>query len=429
VEVAVWVQRNFAQGIVPPFSFTYDGSHSSQLLPNWKFSHAEKRLENGCTLHTFTWVDPKTKLEVRCETTLFPDFPAVEWVLKFKFTGNGEEKSPLLEDVRAVDLRFVSDGKKFVLHRSLGSNAQRNDFEPIHEELNPNAEITLTPVGGRSSNTTSLPFFNLEAAGDGGVIVAIGWSGQWKASFARESDGIKISAGMELIRLWLLCLQAGGCESRWEVKSVFGLPFVGCLASQVEVAVWVQRNFAQGIVPPFSFTYDGSHSSQLLPNWKFSHAEKRLENGCTLHTFTWVDPKTKLEVRCETTLFPDFPAVEWVLKFKFTGNGEEKSPLLEDVRAVDLKFVSDSKKFVLHRSLGSNAQRNDFEPLHEELNPNAEITLTPVGVVRQTPHLCLSLTLRQSATGALSSQLVGQVNGRLLSLAKAMASKSPQAWS
>jgi alpha-galactosidase len=202
-EVAVWVQRNFAQGIVPPFSFTYDGSHSSQLLPNWKFSHAEKRLENGCTLHTFIWVDPKTKLEVRCETTLFPDFPAVEWVLKFKFTGNGEEKSPLLEDVRAVDLKFVSDSKKFVLHRSLGSNAQRNDFEPIHEELNPNAKITLTPVGGRSSNTTSLPFFNLEAIGDGGVIVAIGWSGQWKASFARESDGVKISAGMELIRLRL----------------------------------------------------------------------------------------------------------------------------------------------------------------------------------------------------------------------------------
>jgi alpha-galactosidase len=197
----------------------------------------------------------------------------------------------------------------------------------------------------------------------------------------------------------------------------------------VEVAVWVQRNFAQGIVPPFSFTYDGSHSSQLLPNWKFSHAEKRLDDGCTLHTFTWVDPKTKLEVRCEATLFPDFPAVEWVLKFKFTGNGEEKSPLLEDVRAVDLKFVSDSKKFVLHRSLGSNAQHNDFEPLHEELNPNAEITLTPVGGRSSNTTSLPFFNLEASATGALSSQLVGQVNGRLLSLAKAMASKSPQAWS
>jgi hypothetical protein len=37
--------------------------------------------------------------------------------------------------------------------------------------------------------------------------------------------------------------------------------------------------------------------------------------------------------------------------------------------------------------------------------------------------------LRQSATGVSSLRLVGQVNRRLLSLAKAMASKSPQAWS
>ncbi|MFA4016788.1 MAG: hypothetical protein RUDDFDWM_001899 [Candidatus Fervidibacterota bacterium] len=86
---------------------------------------------------------------------------------------------------------------------------------------------------------------------------------------------------------------------------MFALPFVGCLVSQAEVAVWVQRNFAQGVVPPFSFTYDGKHSSQLLPNWRFSHSQKQLDDGCILHIFTWVDPKTKLEVRCEATLFPE----------------------------------------------------------------------------------------------------------------------------
>ncbi len=276
-DVEVWVMKNFAQGVVPPFSFAYDGKHSSQLLPKWKFAHEQKRLDNVSTVHIFTWSDPETKLEVRCECTLFSDFPAVEWVLKFKFPEGAGEKSPLLEDVKALDLKFVGKtGASFVLHRSLGSNAQRNDFAPVHEELNPKSEIKLTPVGGRSSNTTSLPFFNIEAQkvrsearneaeccqerhsvttswlttndeetgakkfvvrhgtkwsavknmtrgnferhfanaswlttnyeendGGGGIIVAIGWSGQWAASFAHEGDGIKICAGMELVRLRL----------------------------------------------------------------------------------------------------------------------------------------------------------------------------------------------------------------------------------
>ncbi|MEM4740185.1 MAG: alpha-galactosidase [Zestosphaera sp.] len=203
-DVEVWVMKNFAQGVVPPFSFTYDGKHSSQLLPKWKFAHEQKRLDNVSTVHIFTWSDPETKLEVRCECTLFSDFPAVEWVLKFKFPEGAGEKSPLLEDVKALDLKFVGKtGASFVLHRSLGSNAQRNDFAPVHEELNPKSEIKLAPVGGRSSNTTSLPFFNIEAFREGGIIVAIGWSGQWAASFAHEGDGIKICAGMELVRLRL----------------------------------------------------------------------------------------------------------------------------------------------------------------------------------------------------------------------------------
>lgn len=204
VDVEVWVMRNFAQGFVPPFSFTYNGRHSSQLLPKWKFTHEGSKLDDVSTLQIFTWNDPETKLEVNCECTLFSDFPVIEWVLKFNFPQGAGEKSPLLEDVKALDLKFIGETDKgFILHRSLGSNAQRNDFAPVHEELSPQKEIKLAPIGGRSSNTTSLPFFNIEAVSKGGVIVAIGWSGQWAASFTHEGDGIRICAGMGLTRLRL----------------------------------------------------------------------------------------------------------------------------------------------------------------------------------------------------------------------------------
>jgi alpha-galactosidase len=204
-DVEAWIMRYFAQGVVPPFSFAYGGKPSSQLLPNWRFASERRRLEDGSEIRTLTWIDPETKLEVRCECTLFPDFPGVEWVLVFEFPEDGGSKSPLLEDIQALELKFVGEKHKgFVFHRSLGSNAQRNDFAPVHEELKPEGLIELAPIGGRSSNTTALPFFNVEAIGEGGLIVAIGWSGQWAASFKHEGDGIRIRAGMELTRLRLL---------------------------------------------------------------------------------------------------------------------------------------------------------------------------------------------------------------------------------
>jgi len=91
------------------------------------------------------------------------------------------------------------------MHRVLGSSAQRTDFAPVEEEIEGDTSIRLTPVGGRSSNTTSLPFFNIEFSGIGGVIVAIGWSGQWAALFSGNSGSrsVHVEAGMELTHLKL----------------------------------------------------------------------------------------------------------------------------------------------------------------------------------------------------------------------------------
>ena len=48
------------------------------------------------TEHTLTWTDPKTGLEVRCVGIEYRDFPAVEWVLYVKNTGNKD--TPILEN-------------------------------------------------------------------------------------------------------------------------------------------------------------------------------------------------------------------------------------------------------------------------------------------------------------------------------------------
>jgi alpha-galactosidase len=95
----------------------------------------------------------------------------------------------------------ASDGE-FILHRMNGSTCTDNDFLPIEEALPPGHRVALAPAGGRSSDGT-LPFFTLAWPG-GGVAAAVGWSGQWAASFQRDAGRLlRVRAGMQATRVAL----------------------------------------------------------------------------------------------------------------------------------------------------------------------------------------------------------------------------------
>ncbi len=201
-QVEKWLVNRFALGNIPPFSFVYDGKPSSDFLKDWQFHHESKQLDSTKVEHTFTYTDPETKLCVRCECQVFSDFPVVEWALTF--ANNGAEDTPVIENIQAIDTAwdFKQDGE-IILHRALGSSASRSDFAPVDEVMQPNTDISLAPIGGRSSNTTVFPFLNIEAPGEG-LVIAIGWSGQWAISLMKNSEAsIKIRSGMELTHLKL----------------------------------------------------------------------------------------------------------------------------------------------------------------------------------------------------------------------------------
>lgn len=141
-------------------------------------------MDETATEHLVTYTDPQTALQVRCACVVFADHPAIEWVVAFVNGGPGD--TPLLEDVQALDVEL--SGEDWVLHRALGSSASRSDFAPVEEPVPLQDRIRLAPVGGRSSNTTALPFFNIAAQGEG-VMAGIGWSGLyafWDALLARH---------------------------------------------------------------------------------------------------------------------------------------------------------------------------------------------------------------------------------------------------
>ncbi|MFH1005957.1 MAG: alpha-galactosidase, partial [Candidatus Latescibacterota bacterium] len=201
-----WVFARFsAESSVPPFSFSYDGRSSSEILKTWRVARSEIKRDNNRTERILTYTDTITLLEVRCQVIEYSDFPAVEWVVHFKNNGNND--TPIIENVQALDIFLTrSHQGEFVLHHAKGSNSRMDDFQPADDSLAPGSRHRIHSFGIESwamSSVESLPFFNVESAGKG-IIAAVGWSGAWSAEFIRDmSRGVQIRSGMDTTHLLL----------------------------------------------------------------------------------------------------------------------------------------------------------------------------------------------------------------------------------
>ena len=199
-----WVEQHFSKGKIPPFSFCYGGKKSASFIKQWKFTATEfKRIDPQKEEVIYTYKDPKTGLLVKCKVTCFNDFNAVEWVLNFMNTSN--ENSPLIEKVAAIDQSFNSkQAGEFMLYHAKGSNAEKTDFQPIDEKLEINHPVYMSPSGGRSSDNTAFPFFNIEMPGQQGIMAAIGWTGKWYANVLNsDPNSVSLVSGMEKMKLVL----------------------------------------------------------------------------------------------------------------------------------------------------------------------------------------------------------------------------------
>jgi len=204
-----WLADRFVPGSAElPFSFIYDGQRSQDLLLGWQASLGAAEADATLTRQTYTYTDPATGLEVRAEVTVYNDYPAAEWVLYFQ--NNGPAATPILENIQALDANLAGAApadpaaKPLTLYYSNGSAALATDFALKHWRLDPGTVFTLAPNGGRSSDGV-LPFFNLARPDGSGVVMAVGWSGQWQASFTRDAGpNLQVQAGMQLTHLSLL---------------------------------------------------------------------------------------------------------------------------------------------------------------------------------------------------------------------------------
>lgn len=186
----------------PLFSFTYGGKSSSELLASWDCT--QKTTESGSIVTVETvWTDPDSGLRITC-TASEDETGVTEWVCRLKNTGS--VNTPLIEDFRIADLELsvggdYRDGMSVGFSR--GSQVSDRDFLFSEQSLARLCSLRFAAADGRSTSGGCMPYFNLHGEG-GGCIFAIGWTGQWEASFHRSlNDNVTIRGGMEKTRFVL----------------------------------------------------------------------------------------------------------------------------------------------------------------------------------------------------------------------------------
>jgi alpha-galactosidase len=189
-------------GLKSAFSFRYGGSSSGDLLPTWSLKKQRLHEKDGVILHRITRTDPKTGLALICEVKEYTRFPVVEWGLRFKNTS--KKPTPILEAIRSLDMTH-SLGPAPYLNHWTGDHCSPDGYEPFRNSLAHEEEYRFAPAGGRPTDR-AFPYYNLECpTTQRGLIVVVGWSGQWSAAFKGHSNqSIHITAGQDLTHFKLL---------------------------------------------------------------------------------------------------------------------------------------------------------------------------------------------------------------------------------
>ena len=203
-DVETWIKTTFARGKVPPFSFIYDGQPSASFIKTWRYEAILNRTDNPDVVsYTFTYTQPTDGLRVRCEVKGYVSFGSIDWVLHVE--NNGRTDSKPLRALQAVDLglRYGKSGQ-FVMNYVEGSQITKDDFQPRQLILPAGKPMVMSPEGGRSSQGKYTPFFCITSPQGGGVMLSIGWTGNWQASVCAQSGNeVSLKAGQKRFDLYL----------------------------------------------------------------------------------------------------------------------------------------------------------------------------------------------------------------------------------
>ncbi len=180
-----------------PFSFKYDGKPAHELMKAWKKETRQDAPDGLRENVTTVWTDQQTGLQVTFAMTRFRDFPAAEWMLWFQNLSQSDTK--IISEVNAADFSIRSPretGGPYRLHRTHGGTPDPMQLAASTQEIDRAHPQRLTAGSGRSSSV-DFPFFKIDVS-RGSIIVAVGWSGCWKADLVTaDNRQLRVTAGLD----------------------------------------------------------------------------------------------------------------------------------------------------------------------------------------------------------------------------------------
>jgi len=193
-----WVGRLFSDAANLPISFVLDGKAIAGIPKEWHPVSDRRRIDANISETVFEGNDGRIGLNVRVECTEYRDYPVVEWVAWF--TNKGHEPTPVIRDILAMDGAF--GGASPILYHCNGDFYSEQGYTPQQTPLQAGHIVRFAPNGGRPCDG-AFPYYRVMFEGCG-LSIAIGWPGQWAASFRGLAEGVHVRAGQERTSLCLM---------------------------------------------------------------------------------------------------------------------------------------------------------------------------------------------------------------------------------
>ena len=182
-----------------PFTFKVDGEIFNPI--DWEQHIMESpefgSVYQGGKTEYLVYKNKSNGLEVTVEATVFEKNATCQWTVYIKNTA--EKDSGVISDFYALDFGFPTG--KADLYYSMGSDTAASDFSLIKKSIS-SSERTFSVNDGKPTESY-LPYFNIHGESFG-MILGIGWTGQWVAGISAKKGETNITAKQENFNAYLL---------------------------------------------------------------------------------------------------------------------------------------------------------------------------------------------------------------------------------
>lgn len=182
-----------------PFTFKIDGEEFNPT--QWQKSFAPSpefgTVYQGGQTEYLIFTNDEKALEVTVEVTAFSENATCQWTVYIRNTGKGN--SGVISDFYALDYGFETGNAE--IYYSMGSNTAVSDFSLIKKNLTAKERV-FSAVDGKPTEK-NLPYFNISGE-NYGMLMGIGWTGQWIAGFSESKGTTAITVKQEYLETYLL---------------------------------------------------------------------------------------------------------------------------------------------------------------------------------------------------------------------------------